>query len=466
MPRGIVQWFDRATGDAAVVRGRRVFPVAAKDVESRARHAGARVHFDISRSDGVERAVDVTLVAGTRTSPRQHRVGSLVGARRADTKGPAPFASAHPELGRSLATRPLEVVAEWARSVADDDLQTALSMYAADALVHVGGRTLSGGRALRRHLEISGLLGIAAEPEMRGEDGVIVARWVAHGRPSEAVEVRTRVEHGQVAEQWFGHTRRHERVITRVGPTATTELSVLTRGDVSEDAVTRAVDRIGTVIDAVGAPVLFGRIKLARAADPARDRPALAQVALDVNGAMVRAHVAAHTLDEAADLVQQRLRHRLEHRAEHREATRTRSGQSVAGSWRHGDLPTHRPDFFDRPPEDRRLVRHKSFAVDELTEDEAAFDMEQLDFDFYLFRDLGTHEDMVIERRPDGSYRLTPLHPPGSGGVPVAEFDVDEAIERLNVSGEPFVFFADRSTGEGTVVYRRYDGHYGLLTAA
>jgi len=46
----------------------------------------------------------------------------------------------------------------------------------------------------------------------------------------------------------------------------------------------------------------------------------------------------------------------------------------------------------------------------------------------------------------------------------VPELNVDEAIERLDAAKEPFVFFADPATGRGNVLYRRYDGHYGLVT--
>ena len=41
--------------------------------------------------------------------------------------------------------------------------------------------------------------------------------------------------------------------------------------------------------------------------------------------------------------------------------------------------------------------------------------------------------------------------------------DLDEAIERIGVDGERFVFFANSATGRGNVLYRRYDGHYGLI---
>jgi hypothetical protein len=43
---------------------------------------------------------------------------------------------------------------------------------------------------------------------------------------------------------------------------------------------------------------------------------------------------------------------------------------------------------------------------------------------------------------------------------------VQEATERLDAGGEPFVFFANAVSGRGNVVYRRYDGHDGLITAA
>ena len=50
--------------------------------------------------------------------------------------------------------------------------------------------------------------------------------------------------------------------------------------------------------------------------------------------------------------------------------------------------------------------------------------------------------------------------------APAATITVDEATSRLDVSGEPFVFFVDASTRRGSIVYRRYDGNYGLIRPA
>jgi len=37
------------------------------------------------------------------------------------------------------------------------------------------------------------------------------------------------------------------------------------------------------------------------------------------------------------------------------------------------------------------------------------------------------------------------------------------AVERLDLTGERFVFFVDAQTLRGNVLYHRYDGHFGLV---
>jgi len=41
-----------------------------------------------------------------------------------------------------------------------------------------------------------------------------------------------------------------------------------------------------------------------------------------------------------------------------------------------------------------------------------------------------------------------------------------QARERLDVGGEPFVFYVDPVDRRGRVLYRRYDGHYGVIVGA
>jgi ribosome-associated translation inhibitor RaiA len=132
----------------------------------------------------------------------------------------------------------------------------------------------------------------------------------------------------------------------------------LTHGRVGDDLVDYAKKRLGGVIDQIAEPVWFVRTKLTLAPDPGRSRPALVQITLDVNGDVVRAHVAASEMGEAIDLLQRRLREQLEHRAQRRLTRRRAGGIGSTGEWRHGQLRGRRPEYFDRPLDERQLVRH------------------------------------------------------------------------------------------------------------
>ncbi len=168
-------------------------------------------------------------------------------------------------------------------------------------------------------------------------------------------------------------------------------------------------------------------------------------------------HAAGRHVGEAADLAEDRLRRRLRVL---RDRTRTRHrwiGISREHEWRHGDLPRPPVPYFPRPPEERRLVRRKSFALEPMARDQAAYEMHLVDHDFYLFTDRATGKDAVVVRGKDDSRgRVHVASPP-----PV--LSDAQARERLDVGGEPFVFYADPADRRGRVRYRRYDGHYGLI---
>jgi ribosome-associated translation inhibitor RaiA len=475
MPDGVVQWVDVGSGEATVLRAGRVYPAAARELESRARHPGAHVHFDIDRDHGVDRAVRVRLRPGARVSHHHRRFADLTGARRPDEKQTTPLAHTQRQLGLSLAAHPLGVGRAWAYAVRAGHLDTALLLYAPDAMLHTDAGTVCGRAHLEAYLETSPLIAIDRDPVVVGENGTVLLHWPDTPDSPAGIEVRCRIAHGRIAEQWIGVPPPEGTEVTVSTAAGPVTMNVVTRGDVTDGARAYAQHRIGTVVEHIEDPVLFVRIKLTRAADPARDRPAIAQVSVDINGRVLRAQVAGHEMREAIDLVQARLRDKFQHRAERRRARRRRPGASLPGEWRHGDPPSHRPDHFDRPADERQVVRHKTYSQDELTPDEAAFDMDQLDFDFYLFRDLASGEDAVLERTEDGSYLLTRLRPrgvdPGPTAIayavadaPAPQLGLDEALERITATGERHLFFADVATGQGNVIYHRYDGHYGLIT--
>ena len=467
MPDGVMLWFDPAAGEGVVVRGGRRYPVRSGDVEPDARAPGARVHFDVARHDGVRRAVAVTLREGTRVSHRQGRFGDLAGAARPDAAGTAPFPGARAELADDLQRRPVLVVERWVRHLGRGDLDEAMLLVAPDAALHAGGASLVGTDRIRGWLASWPVPG-SGEPELRaGEDGSVALRWAGADRTS--VECIVRVAHGLVTDLRVATVSQAEPA----GPVRALELS--TAGPLSDEDRERAMTKLEVALAHVGAPVLSASVRLELAADPSRDRPALARAVVDVDGDVVRAHVTGHTVDEAVDLLEARLRDRLGHVASHRRALRRRGPSSPLGEWRHGDRPTPRDRFLPLPVEEREIVRRKTFTTREATVDEAAFDLESMDEDFLLFTELGTGLDALLTRTGDGGYSLRfsggppPDEPPPAvvalvvDPEPAPALALAQAREHLDATEEPWVFFTDTSTGRGHVLYRRLDGNYGLL---
>jgi hypothetical protein len=242
------------------------------------------------------------------------------------------------------------------------------------------------------------------------------------------------------------------------------EVVVQTHGHVRRWECEYAREKIERLRSLAGAPLLFARVDLRRATDPARERPVDAKASFDVNGRLVRSHVAADEVTEAVDLLEARLRERLA-RLTGRVETRHHSGPRRA-------VHELRPAFAPVPADEREVVAHKTFAVGEQTVDEAIGDLELLDHDFFLFRNAATGEDNVVARSDDGYELFEPsFHCPLGDAVepvhrsPVSPpvVPVDEAMEILDLGDLPFVFFVDPDDGRGRVCYRRYDGHYGMI---
>ncbi|WP_245998719.1 ribosome hibernation promotion factor [Nocardia pseudobrasiliensis] len=243
---------------------------------------------------------------------------------------------------------------------------------------------------------------------------------------------------------------------------------------VSAGGAEYAREKITHALGYASEPVLSARVRLTGHRDPAMEKPIVAQANVNFDGRGVRVQVAAATTREAIDLLEARLKARLERLSRHWEAVRGAGPGPGPHEWRHGETPRVPLPYFPRPSEQREVVRHKSFALADETCDEAAFDMETMDYGFHLFTESGSRTDSVLYRTDIG-YRLAQLVPQPhmivQGAVPVSvspapapELDVEDAIARLEVTGWPFVFFRDRERKRGCVLYHRYDGHYGLIT--
>ena len=251
---------------------------------------------------------------------------------------------------------------------------------------------------------------------------------------------------------------------------------VETRGEVSDAERAYAREKVSRVGAMVPGPVLYARVDLKAEANPSQERPAVAKAEVDVNGRLVRAHVASETMLAAIDLMESRLRQGLERLVHHDESKRLRHRNPGEHEWQHGRPAPVRPPHFARPVEEREVVRHKTFSVGEATPDEAVFDLELLDLDFFLFKNLETGADNVITRATGTGYELIEPFPECSleehaaeitpSGIRPVSLGIDDAVSHLDLGDEPFVFFLDPDCGRGRVLYRRFDGHYGLIVPA
>ncbi|MEU2091591.1 sigma 54 modulation/S30EA ribosomal C-terminal domain-containing protein [Nocardia beijingensis] len=233
--------------------------------------------------------------------------------------------------------------------------------------------------------------------------------------------------------------------------------------------------KVGPALDHAPEPLLGARVRVTGHADPAVTRPVVAQANVNVNGRAVRVQVAAATTREAIDLLAARLKTRLERLARHWQAVRGGRPGLRPQHWRHDDPARASLPHGLEAAEQRRIVRRKSYALVGETCDEAVFDMETMDYDFHLFTESGTDVDSVLYRADDTGYRLAQVSPRPEAvtngamsftmsPTPAPVLEVQDAITRLELTGLPFVFFRDRASDRGSVLYHRFDGDYGLIT--
>jgi len=248
--------------------------------------------------------------------------------------------------------------------------------------------------------------------------------------------------------------------------------AVAVRGDVEQDMVDYARDKLDDAVAHLPDAVLATEVHLDHHTDPAR-RPAYhVEMVADVNGNVVRARQSAHSLTEAIDGAAARLRRRVTRAHDRLRALHLRHRDEA--SWHHDDAAAAPPPFFPRPGDERTVVRRKSFATSPESIEEAFADLEDLEHDFLLFVHDATNAE-AIAYRVEGGYGLMQREPTPAAvaalGTPLelgpspATTTLDDALNTLEASGAPFEFFIDALTGDAMVAYHRFDGHFGLIFA-
>jgi ribosome-associated translation inhibitor RaiA len=247
--------------------------------------------------------------------------------------------------------------------------------------------------------------------------------------------------------------------------------TVVVRGEVPTTMVAYGREKLAAVAAIAPGPVLDLELRLDHHVDPARERAYHVEVVLNLDGQPIRARRSAATITEAIDRAVARLRRQVEARAERPQSKVLRHRDLT--SWHHEDRPAERGHFFPRPKEEREIIRRKTFALRPESIEEALFDLDALDHEFFLFVNDETGEENVVARDESGYTLLQPTPTPDAidrvgvelrTGRPPGEMQLGEACEVLDETDQPFVFYIDSAVGRGRVVYRRYDGHYGLIT--
>jgi ribosomal subunit interface protein len=254
------------------------------------------------------------------------------------------------------------------------------------------------------------------------------------------------------------------------------DVEVTAKGDISKRVRQLARRKVGELDRYVKGPVIgSARVVLTQESNPSIELAARAEADVDVAGHLVRARVAAPSMESAVDQLAEHLRRQLRRFVEQMVTRGRAPAEPPPGEWSHGSWSPRRPERFPRPPEERELVRRKTFAMEPTTAVEAVLEMQTLDHDFFLFRDSDTGADAVVYRRDDG--RIAVIEPaavePTAAPGPSWErsrlsepIELERAVAEMDELEHRFLFFENASTGRGNVVYMRHDGHYGLIEPA
>lgn len=231
-----------------------------------------------------------------------------------------------------------------------------------------------------------------------------------------------------------------------------------------------------SLVEIAPRPIIFSKVKVHHDDDREPDQRSVVEATIDISGVVLRAQAAGATPVEALRVVGSRMERRVHRLAERRQRAEKRPPSTPRG-WRSGDLAAERPEFYDRPPEERLVVRRKTYSpTEQISVNEALFDLDVLDYRFFLFTDEADGKASIVYEDDSGVTvrKIDGAHPDESTvrpdlrveETPAPTISVTEAITLLNLSDVPFVYFHDAARREPSVLYRRYDGHYGLIVPA
>jgi hypothetical protein len=284
----------------------------------------------------------------------------------------------------------------------------------------------------------------------------------------------------------------------------TVDVRVELRGELPREAAEHARRRMLGTIARLGPTAHSVRVKLTRVHGGEVGRTAMAQATVGLGERTLRAQVAAPGMQQAVRLLQDRLLDRAARLRPYWDGPFSRDScaerpfeegpygegpygeglfreglfgerldatelVAVAELYRPGPERAQRPEYARRSLGEREIARRKCVVPARLTPQQAVLAMAAMDFDFHLFSEAATGRDCVAYwQQQAGGYRI--LRAAGGTCAPVLgdphaapRIGTREAARRLWLGGRPFVFFTSAEDGRGRLLYRRYDGRYGLI---
>lgn len=204
----------------------------------------------------------------------------------------------------------------------------------------------------------------------------------------------------------------------------------------SDDGTDRVRARIRSLTRYAPRPILGATVRFSTPSGRVRTL-VVAHATLVMAGARLVAFGTGATIGEATDRVRTTLRRQL------LDLAHGRRKHSAADDPSTSD---------ETPPVARHVTRMPPCPSVEA----AVLALEQLDQEFGLYADTSDHRDAVVWREPAGEH--------GFAAAPTVTLTEAEAIQRLVLTGEPWVFYTDRGTGRGHIAHRREDHSYGVIT--
>ncbi len=249
-------------------------------------------------------------------------------------------------------------------------------------------------------------------------------------------------------------------------------IEITTRGEVGERVRALTREKLNDLDRIVKGPILAARVVLIHEPNPRISLPARAEAEVDLQGRLICARASAPAMEAAVTDLSQRLHRQLRRYVERMITREHQPAEPPPGEWSHRAWSPPRPPVFVRPAEDRQVMRRPTYAFGPMSPQDAAEALEDLDHEFLLFHDADTDADAVLYRRDDG--RLGLIEPggisPADGQGPVrvpsrysGPVELDAAVEEMDAVDHRFLYFENAATGRGNVIYRRYDGHYGVV---